>query len=115
MQDARRFLEHCPDLLWDMSYSSAMQRNLRASDFCRLGKCEGHPTYVLYQELLRAEEILIPTQIFQTQLQYQGTTMVGHIVLMKPVSVYMKDEARGTHASRLCRCRWCKAGSGVMR
>ena len=111
MQDARRFLEHCPDLLWDMSYSSAMQRNLRASDFCRLGKCEGHPTYVLYQELLRAEEILIPTQIFQTQLQYQGTTMVGHIVLMKPVSVYMKDEARGTHASRLCRADGARLGA----
>ena len=56
-QDARRFLENCPDLLWDMSYSSAVQRNLRASDFCRLGKYEGHPTYVLYQELLRAEEM----------------------------------------------------------
>ena len=37
------------------------------------------------------------------------------LVLMKPVSVYMKDEARGRHASRLCRCQWCKAGSGVMR
>ena len=36
------------------------------------------------------------------------------LVLMKPVSVYMKDEARGRHASRLCRCQWCKAGSGVM-
>ena len=56
-QYARRFVEHCPDLLLDMSYSSAMQRNLRASDFCRLGKCEGHPTYVFYQELLRAEEM----------------------------------------------------------
>ncbi len=56
-QDARRFLENCPDLLWDMSYSSAVQRNLRASDFCRLGKYEGHPTYVFYQELLRAEEM----------------------------------------------------------
>ena len=56
-QDARRFLENCPDLLWDMPYSSAVQRNLRASDYCRLGKYEGHPTYVLYQELLRAEEM----------------------------------------------------------
>ena len=41
--------------------------------------------------------------------------MVGHIVLVKPVSVYMKDEARGRYGSRLCRCQWCKAGSGVMR
>ena len=56
-QDARRFLENCPDLLWDTSYSSAVQRNLRASNYCRLGKYEGHPTYVLYQELLRAEEM----------------------------------------------------------
>ena len=36
------------------------------------------------------------------------------LVLMKPVSVYMWDEARGKHASRLCSCGFCKVVSGVM-
>ena len=51
-REARRFLERCSDLWWDTSCSSAVRTNLRA-----LGKYEGHPTYVLDQMLLRAEEM----------------------------------------------------------